>query len=208
MIVLCRTANASTYSGYHPVDAMVGEMDWYAELHRILDEEVFKKVENKPNDRQIGGQHYREIDSEYQHWDLVVDFDMCYFTGNLTKYVVRWRKKNGVRDLEKAMHYLDKLISLYSEGRRQFENSNLTAPPLSKLYKFCEQHGLSFAETEVVAMAATYCTAADLHVLRAQLAAVLAHAQTVTTAATLPSTVPRPKSDPTAHSASPPTLKP
>lgn len=28
----------------------------------------------------------------------------------MTKYLTRWRKKNGVQDLEKAKHFLDKFI--------------------------------------------------------------------------------------------------
>lgn len=31
-------------------------------------------------------------------------------TGNILKYVCRWKKKNGVEDLKKAQWYLDKLI--------------------------------------------------------------------------------------------------
>lgn len=31
-------------------------------------------------------------------------------TGNIIKYVCRWKKKNGVQDLKKAMWYLQDLI--------------------------------------------------------------------------------------------------
>lgn len=34
-------------------------------------------------------------------------------TGNIIKYVSRWKKKNGVEDLQKARWYLDKLIEKY-----------------------------------------------------------------------------------------------
>ena len=39
-----------------------------------------------------------------------------YFEGNVIKYVSRWRKKNGLADLEKAKHYIELLIEL--ETRR------------------------------------------------------------------------------------------
>lgn len=58
------------------------------------------------NDRQEGGDHYQG--SEYQHWDWVTDAELPYLIGNATKYVSRWRKKNGVQDLKKALHYIDK----------------------------------------------------------------------------------------------------
>lgn len=57
------------------------------------------------NDYQIGGNHYA---SEYQHWDFVCDTKLHYLLGCATKYVSRWRKKNGIEDLKKALHYLRK----------------------------------------------------------------------------------------------------
>ena len=57
------------------------------------------------NDMQIGGTHYR---SKYQHWDYVCDTRMPYLLACATKYVSRWRDKNGVEDLRKSMHYLAK----------------------------------------------------------------------------------------------------
>lgn len=59
----------------------------------------------EPNDYQIGGGHYK---NDYQHWDLVCDIDMHYLLGCATKYISRWRKKNGIQDLRKALHYLNK----------------------------------------------------------------------------------------------------
>lgn len=35
----------------------------------------------------------------------------AYDTGNIIKYICRWKKKNGVQDLEKAMWYLTDLIA-------------------------------------------------------------------------------------------------
>jgi hypothetical protein len=58
------------------------------------------------NDRQHGGNHYKQM--EYQHWDFVVDTCQPYLIGCATKYVSRWRRKNGIEDLRKAQHYLEK----------------------------------------------------------------------------------------------------
>jgi hypothetical protein len=57
------------------------------------------------NNIQIGGTHYQK---EYQHWDLVIDTDMPYLLGCATKYVTRWQDKNGVEDLKKSIHYIEK----------------------------------------------------------------------------------------------------
>lgn len=57
------------------------------------------------NATQVAGDHYR---SEYQHWDFVIDSQMPYVLGCATKYLTRWRKKNGIQDLKKSIHYIEK----------------------------------------------------------------------------------------------------
>lgn len=64
----------------------------------------------KANDRQVGGNHYRTGRKGIQHWDLAAAQDYDYFQGQITKYVDRWKKKNGIADLEKALHFLQKYI--------------------------------------------------------------------------------------------------
>lgn len=62
------------------------------------------------NDQQIAGTHYK---STIQHWDhAVYVFGTGYLRGQITKYVYRWRKKNGLQDLYKARHFLEKLIEV------------------------------------------------------------------------------------------------
>lgn len=63
------------------------------------------------NHRQIGGQHYKKT-GVLQHWDIVALFNLDYFQGNISKYAFRWRDKNGLQDLEKARHYMDKYIEI------------------------------------------------------------------------------------------------
>jgi hypothetical protein len=68
--------------------------------------------ESKSNSYQVGGQHYQTIGGE-QHWDRVWRlYGPGYFVGCITKYVERYPMKNGIQDLEKARHFLDKLIEL------------------------------------------------------------------------------------------------
>lgn len=63
---------------------------------------------------QVGGNHYRI--KTIQPWDYIAANNLCYFTGNVVKYVSRFRDKNGVEDLKKARHYLDKLIELEEQN--------------------------------------------------------------------------------------------
>lgn len=65
------------------------------------------------NDKQIGGDHYQPVQvGAVQHWDFCAAYNLDYFQGVITKYVTRWKKKNGLQDLEKAKHYLEKYIEL------------------------------------------------------------------------------------------------
>jgi len=62
-----------------------------------------------PNERQIGGSHYQK--QKIQHWDYVLANNIPYMEAQVIKYVSRWRDKNGLEDLEKGLHYLEKLIA-------------------------------------------------------------------------------------------------
>ena len=62
------------------------------------------------NEYQVGGSHYKSED--LQHWDVVARTGNNYFVGQVTKYLSRWRAKNGVEDLLKARHYAEKMGEL------------------------------------------------------------------------------------------------
>jgi hypothetical protein len=52
------------------------------------------------------------IGTKIQVADFIQEFNLDYFSGNIVKYVVRQKFKNGLEDLEKAKWYLDKLIEI------------------------------------------------------------------------------------------------
>jgi len=64
----------------------------------------------KANDHQVGGSHYK--DRAIQPWDFIIANDLGFLEANVVKYVTRYKAKNGIKDLEKARHYLDKLIEV------------------------------------------------------------------------------------------------
>lgn len=45
--------------------------------------------------------------------DFIDEYDLNYFEGNVIKYVVRHKQKNGLEDLQKAKWYLERLIKKY-----------------------------------------------------------------------------------------------
>lgn len=64
-------------------------------------------------EKQVAGDHYKDM--AIQPVEFIHANGIPYLEGNAIKYLVRWRKKNGLADLEKARHYIDILIQL--EGR-------------------------------------------------------------------------------------------
>lgn len=63
-----------------------------------------------PLDKQVDGNHYKSM--VIQPVEFIHANNLGYFEGNVIKYVSRWRNKNGVADLQKAIHYLELLIEL------------------------------------------------------------------------------------------------
>lgn len=64
------------------------------------------------NEKQIAGDHYKSM--PIQAWDFILENKLGYMEGNIIKYISRWQRKNGVADLEKAKHYLEKLIESFA----------------------------------------------------------------------------------------------
>lgn len=44
----------------------------------------------------------------------------AFCTGNVIKYICRWKSKNGVEDLKKAKWYLDRLIKQVEENESEY----------------------------------------------------------------------------------------
>ena len=64
----------------------------------------------RANDTQVAGNHYKQF--QIEPWDAIVDWGLGYLDGNAVKYLSRWRHKNGIEDLKKARHYIDKLLEV------------------------------------------------------------------------------------------------
>jgi hypothetical protein len=61
-------------------------------------------------DVQVDGGHYKNL--PIQPVQYIHAHKIPYLEGNVIKYVSRWRDKGGLKDLEKAKHYIDLLIEL------------------------------------------------------------------------------------------------
>jgi len=90
------------------------------------------------NDTQVGGSHYK---STYQHWDWVERLRLPYMPAQVTKYIYRWKKKNGIEDLKKAQHFLLKFIN--DESVKAGVQENYTR-------NFIEENEIETLEAEIL----------------------------------------------------------
>lgn len=53
--------------------------------------------------------------SGMQVFDIINEYGMDFYEGNALKYLIRYKKKNGLEDLKKARVYLDYMIEGYKQ---------------------------------------------------------------------------------------------
>tara|TARA_B100000242_G_C42659106_1_gene309416 strand:- start:247 stop:492 length:246 start_codon:yes stop_codon:yes gene_type:complete len=58
-----------------------------------------------PQNRQIGGDHYKDM--AIQPFEFISKNELTFFQGNVVKYVCRYKRKNGIQDLKKIIHYCE-----------------------------------------------------------------------------------------------------
>lgn len=61
-------------------------------------------------DTQVGGNHYSGY--KIQPIVFIAENGLDFFQGSVLKYILRYKKKNGIQDLEKARHYIDMMIEM------------------------------------------------------------------------------------------------
>lgn len=77
-------------------------------------QDVYQKIYdtvNSVNAIQHGGTHYKQFKG-MEPWDVIVGWGLGYLDGTALKYIARWKHKNGIQDLEKAIHFLQKTIEV------------------------------------------------------------------------------------------------
>lgn len=62
----------------------------------------------KASEIQEGGGHYKKY--PIQPTEFIHKNGLSFIQGNVIKYLMRYKDKNGIEDLKKAKHYIDLLI--------------------------------------------------------------------------------------------------
>lgn len=79
-----------------------------------MEEEIEGVVPVAVLDKQYGGSHYKIL--AIQPVELINKISANFFQGNVIKYITSHRAKNGVKDLQKAKHYIE-MINEFNPGK-------------------------------------------------------------------------------------------
>jgi hypothetical protein len=110
--------------------------------------------------------------SSYMHWDFAIKVGLGYLDGCTTKYVTRWRGKEGLKDLQKAWNYLEKLIEVGDYGLQR-KNVNIDV----ELQRFVEANSLTFMESQYLFILCTFRNETALRSARQILAKIITTAK-------------------------------
>ena len=70
---------------------------------------------------QVGGDHYKDF--PIQPIEFCYKNGLDFLSGNVIKYVCRYKAKKSVDDLRKAIHYIECLIDLSEQNNKTEENN-------------------------------------------------------------------------------------
>lgn len=130
------------------------------------------KDERKANDYQVGGAHYK---TEYEHWDLTLEIPYSYLEGQATKYVVRAKKKNGIEDLKKALHFVNKLQEDGNYQPRTLKHEEI----LFEVERFCTENQLGIVERRFCEVMGTWQAKSELDEARQLVFSLLDEAEKI-----------------------------
>jgi hypothetical protein len=68
---------------------------------------------SEANQKQIGGDHYKGRPVE--PWDFIEEHDIPFLEACAIKYLTRWKNKGGLADLDKAVHFMEKVLEIKIE---------------------------------------------------------------------------------------------
>ena len=97
----------------HRYPPMAKRDDCIRKQERIMEKDKVS-LSNNAWDKQVGGEHYKQYAIQPAKFALANGLD--YAQSNAIKYIVRHKDKNGVQDLDKAIHYIELLKQHYYKG--------------------------------------------------------------------------------------------
>jgi hypothetical protein len=132
-----------------------------------------ERMSSETNKSQVGGTHYR-TKTGMQHWDLMAAHGVGYLEGQASRYVFRWRKKNGIEDLQKARHFLLKIIEVHLRQKVK----ETPRVPLENTVLFVQANRMHPIDGAIFSMILTWQSLQDVQRCIEQVDKLLAAAET------------------------------
>ena len=90
---------------------------WSVDEYEVLTQE---ELLNQPTDKLKmeaveHPQHYGGSDNTYEAIKVIEAHGLDFLEGNVVKYLLRYKKKNGLEDLKKAQWYLNRLVAKHDK---------------------------------------------------------------------------------------------
>ena len=83
-------------------------MDINREDTQYRGSKIFDESWDDPLTAQVGGDHYKNL--VIQPVEYITANNLSYLQGSVIKYVTRYQNKNGIEDLQKAIHFVKMMI--------------------------------------------------------------------------------------------------
>ena len=99
---------------------------------------------NNALETQVGGDHYKKLPIQPMVFSAQHGYDSTAFS--ILKYVTRWRDKNGIKDLEKAIHCAE--LRMTEEIRLHVGDIN--PPHYSPMDDYCTKNKLPPLESSIL----------------------------------------------------------
>ena len=74
------------------------------------------EIPDQASIKQVGGSHYKKFPIQPAYFCYINNIP--YIEATVIKYISRWRDKNGIEDLDKAIHFIELL--------KEYENATNT----------------------------------------------------------------------------------
>lgn len=126
------------------------------------------------NSTQVGGSHYK-VATGRQHWDLVDDFNVGYLEAGATKYITRWRSKDGLKDLRKAVHFLQKLYEKRAFMSFQEQTARMPQVPKPVIDQYLSDNACGLSESKIIFLILTWQSTGTIDLARRLLVELIEH---------------------------------
>jgi hypothetical protein len=136
------TQSPAFYSVIKHTDGFYELSDLKQEFH--VNKEHVKTIVETVEEKQVGGTHYKM--HAYQPIKLICLCDLSFIQGNIVKYILRYRLKNGAEDIEKVKHYSEFAIA-YNHAKWVKSTSD------KEVYEFCKMNELDATQIMVIRLA-------------------------------------------------------